>query len=243
MVHLTSSSLSHFSSGHDWGSLIVSSLCSSYPNRCVTRSHLAVSALTLSPSEQAPLGLDLLLLLPRQLSNSYYLLSNQLLWLPEFLLTKTRYLERLWADWQVVYSPIRLASVQETFSNINITTAAVNFYRVNLPGLLGLRSNPRWTALLAALSSPVALPTLNLVGDSDGCIVPEIFMMMHRAAGHGGSRRDYHGKVISPNCGHFLHNECLDQTVVALIQFLKPYSRFVQNENTAPMTFHAKPKA
>lgn len=178
--------------GHDWGAITANALAAhaESPFR-------AVASLSVPPfgSLQTPSALRVL---PRQLRNSWYILFNQLPWLPERV--ADRLITRLWKDWSPGYdADDDLAGVLTALGARENRRAAFGYYR-NLvrPFPRVPERYARWVG--AEMRLPV-VPTLYLHGDQDGCLDPRVFDLVAASLPPGS---DTH---LVEGAGHFLQLE------------------------------------
>jgi len=145
--------------GHDWGAIAVNALnahADSPYSRAVT---LAV------PPFQAMAGFDARLLL-RQARNSWYILFNQLPYLPER--TYERLIRRLWRDWSPGYDAREdLGHVLAAVSSAEHRSAPFDFYRALTRPWTVPETYRTWQSTLDAM--PVR-PLLHRHGADDGCL-------------------------------------------------------------------------
>ena len=84
----------------------------------------------------------------------------------------------------------------DTFRHEGVLSAALSYYRAVFDETL---RDPSHHELREAASRPIAVPTLLLLGERDGCIDPAMAAGAERAF-----RRAYESRVLA-SCGHFLH--------------------------------------
>jgi pimeloyl-ACP methyl ester carboxylesterase len=151
--------------GHDWGALIGYAAANLAPSRI---SHLV--ALSVPPPRALVRGLRET---PAQLARSWYIGFFQLPLIPERALVRRNYalIDRLWTDWSPGWSPPaeRLAEIKRTFDYPGTVKAALGYYRALLPRGPGYRRS--WRLALGR----IAVPSLVLYGDRDGCLGAELY--------------------------------------------------------------------
>jgi pimeloyl-ACP methyl ester carboxylesterase len=184
--------------GHDWGALTANGLAAYSNNpfaKVVSMGVPLVAAFTRSRTRNA----ELARVLPRQLRLSWYVLLQQLPYLPERHLE--RIVSRLWQDWTPVGydSSEDLARLWTSLPDAARRRAAVDYYRAGFRPWA--RTPHRDLDLLSRVETP-RTPMLFLHGQQDGAIDPRLGAIGAQALPPGSQHE------IIANAGHFMH---LDQ--------------------------------
>ena len=176
--------------GHDWGAIAVNALNGHDDSPFARAVTLAV------PPMQAMAGFDAGLML-RQARNSWYILFNQLPYLPER--THERLIRRLWRDWSPGYDAREdLRHVLAAVSDPAHRSVPFDYYRaLTRPWTVPEAYRP-WQATLDAMPTR---PLLYLHGADDGCL--DVGYAEKAAA----NLPDLAEVVVVPEAGHFLQLE------------------------------------
>lgn len=179
--------------GHDWGATIAFAAAALAPEQVASLTVLAVphplrfaEAYAASPAQQA---------------RSHYIVEFQA---PEadvaIVADGCAWLDRLWRAWSPGWDipEAALAAMRETFSRPGVAHATLSWYRQALDA-----ASDAGLATQALLAKPVAVPTLGLVGEDDGCIAAEVFAAAMQADDFP-SGLEVHRLA---KAGHFLHRE------------------------------------
>ena len=190
--------------GHDWGAIAANALAAH--EDCPFGRIVTLAVPPLGAVQDFDAGLML-----RQMPKSWYILFNQLPFLPER--THERLIRKLWRDWSPGYDAREdIAHVLDAMAAPGHRSAPFDFYRaLTKPWTVPPTYKP-WQATL--MSMPV-LPLAYLHGADDGC--------MHAgyaaaAATALGDRAECH---VVTGAGHFLQleePEVVNQTIAAFIR-------------------------
>jgi pimeloyl-ACP methyl ester carboxylesterase len=194
--------------GHDWGAVASYAAALRSPDTFDRMVTMAVP-----PKFEALLRRH-----PKQVIRSWYMWFFQLPDVPERALRWDDFslVEFLWGTWSPSwdYPEERVAAVKETLAAGDTVENALAYYR-QIVGP-GLRS-------LVTLDRPrvddephVAVPTLVLAGQEDGCIGPELFADVEGAFADGVELR----VATVSRAGHFLHQEQPDVVGEQVVGFL-----------------------
>jgi pimeloyl-ACP methyl ester carboxylesterase len=176
--------------GHDWGAIAANALNGHDDSPFAKAVTLAV------PPMQAMAGLDLPLML-RQARHSWYILFNQLPYLPER--AHERLIRKLWRDWSPGFDAREdLRHVLDAVAAPAHRSAPFDYYRaLTKPWTVPETYRP-WQATLDALPTH---PLLYLHGADDGCL--DVGYAEKAAATLAGLAE----VVVVPGAGHFLQLE------------------------------------
>lgn len=176
--------------GHDWGAIASNALAGHDDCPFAKVVTLAVPPLGALQDFDARLML-------KQIPNSWYILFNQLPFLPER--AHERLVRKLWRDWSPGYDAREdLRHVLEAMATPGHTSAPFDFYRALTKPWTTPATYKPWQATLMSL--PIR-PLMYLHGAEDGCMEAGY---AERAAAALGNRMEFH--VVSDS-GHFLHVE------------------------------------
>ena len=122
-------------------------------------------------------------------------------------------LKQLWIDWSSGWAPPveDLARVQAAFSESSVLNAAVSYYRVHSEA-----NEDRLDMARKALSQPILVPVLGLVGTKDGCVKPSVF----RASMVPALFTNTLDIVEFDRLGHFLHLQEPGKVSAKIVQHL-----------------------
>jgi pimeloyl-ACP methyl ester carboxylesterase len=180
--------------GHDWGAIAAGGLAGH--DACPFGKVVTLAV----PPLGAVQDFDARLLL-KQLPNSWYLLFNQLPFLPER--THERLVRRLWRDWSPGYDAREdLRHVLEAMTAPGHGSAPFDFYRALVRFWTVPAAYKTWQDSMMSL--PVR-PLLHLHGADDGCMEAGYAA---RAAATLGDRAECH---VVADAGHFLQLEQPDR--------------------------------
>lgn len=179
--------------GHDWGANIAHAAAALAPERFASLAVLAVphpvrfaEAYAASPAQQARSAYILDFLAPGHEA--------------QVIDRDCARLAALWQAWSPGWGegdPL-FAEVRRAFARPGVARAALEYYRQGFDV-----ASPAGQATAALFTAPIAVPTLGLVGERDGCIAPDIFAAAMQPADYPAGLR----VVQVPGAGHFLHAE------------------------------------
>ena len=192
--------------GHDWGAAIAWALAEQAPQYVSKLAALQVP----------PMALWWRNLTLRQVLRSWYMLSFQIPWLPEWILRRRnrRLLERLLRQTAArpgSLSKEDLAVYHDSWQQEGALTAAVNYYRANLLRFFVERDNHSGDVR----DRRIAAPTLFVYGEQDVTVVPATVQHVGRyVAGP-------YQELRIPNAGHWVQTDAPAQVNVALRRLLE----------------------
>lgn len=151
--------------GHDWGAIASYTAVGHRPDRFRRLVTLAV------PHSGVLGGV---LFSPRQLQRSFYIFVFQTP-IAELVVPNDdfAFIDYLWSYWSPGYTPdpAFMRALKDTLGAPGSTEAAIGYYRA----MLGSTApNPDLAPIAAAGSAPMAVPTLYLHGEDDGCMGVEL---------------------------------------------------------------------
>lgn len=194
--------------GHDWGAAIAYTAGGEWPQRFLSLTTMAVPHagrfLTEAPAH------------PKQLLLSWYMLFFQLRGIADYVVERRdfRFIERLWRSWSPGWDFPRdvIEDVIATLRQPGVKKAALGYYRASLsPGALPVTPGRR-----RAARYKVAVPTLAMTGEKDGCIDSGVFQdLMYPEDFPGGLE-----VRCIPGAGHFLHQEDPETVNALLLEWL-----------------------
>lgn len=207
---------------HDWGAAVAWAVAQKYPERV---SKLAVLQVPPAAVWRANLSL-------RQLLRSWYMFFFQLPRIPEWVIRRKNFaaLDRTFKDTVArkgTFSDSDIQLYKEALSRPGALTAAVNYYRANVPRIMS-QPNPKRTRELtgqdgvttiarAKLKADlrIRVPTLFIFGEQDFAILPATVrgIEKHIAAPYRELR--------IANSGHWVQNEAAEEVNKALLEFLR----------------------
>jgi pimeloyl-ACP methyl ester carboxylesterase len=176
---------------HDWGATIAYAASKKNPDSIKSLTALAVP-------HPARLG-ALMQSNRKQLKASSYIAFFQLKGLSEAWVRRNSFgfFDRTWAKWSPNWQGQGedLRELKTAFSKPGVLKAALSYYRA--------AANTKDLESLALLGGEITVPTLGLYGESDGCILPDVFSeaMMQEDFPNGLRVRQVE------EAGHFLHLE------------------------------------
>ncbi|MEQ6903177.1 alpha/beta fold hydrolase [Nocardioides sp. YIM 152588] len=192
--------------GHDWGAITANGVAALPDNPFGRVVSLAVPPI---PSLSAGAG-DLLGLLPRQASMSWYTLFNQLPGLPERVAEPL--IRHLWHRWSPGYDAGEdLEHLWAAIPPGPHRSAAFSYYRDTFRRR---RFPEAYRACADAWLDPPATPLLYLHGADDGCF--DARWAARAEAGLGAHDR----VAVVADAGHFLHLERPDVVNARILEFL-----------------------
>lgn len=193
--------------GHDWGAIASYAAVGHRPDRFRRLVTLAVPH---------PAALGTAFFDPRQLQRSFYMFVFQTpiadLAVP---MNDYAFIDYLWSYWSPGFTPdpAFMRALKDTLASPGSTDAAIGYYRA----MLGTTPpNPALAEVAAAGSGPMAVPTLYLHGEDDGCMGVEL------------CNRELLGAMLPEGsvvdtiagAGHFLHLERPDLVNGRILDFL-----------------------
>ncbi len=155
--------------GHDWGAIAGSGLAAmpDSPFRKAVIMSVPLAA-AFRPVGEVPDAARLVAEMPRQLVRSWYIVYNQLPWLPER--SASWMIPRLWRQWSPGYDATDdVALVKAAIGAPANWRAALGYYRQTMRGS---KPPPRYAEQHQHWLNPPAIPTLYLHGADDGCASP-----------------------------------------------------------------------
>lgn len=192
--------------GHDWGATIAFAAAALVPDKVASLAVLAVPhPLRFAQAYASDAA---------QQVRSQYIIEFQS---PEadalILANDCAYLERLWRTWSPGWDipPDQLADVRAAFSQPGVAHATLQWYRQAFD--IASKAGQATQALFAR---PVAVPTLGLVGEDDGCIGADIFERAMQPEDFGAAVKVE--RIAA--AGHFLHQERAGEVNRAILRFL-----------------------
>ncbi|TGL58315.1 alpha/beta fold hydrolase [Leptospira sarikeiensis] len=195
--------------GHDWGSIIASSLANLSP-----RSFDVLALLSVPP---LPVFIKNLAFNPSQIFRSWYILFFQFRFgIPERSIQEGDFLRKLWRDWSPnwVLPEERFREINQNLKDPKILETALGYYR----GLLTPDSFRDWNRSRELIFRKISVPTILLSGSEDHCISTSMFDNL------GSSFRAPYEFHSIYNAGHFLPLEVPDKLFSLLFEFWKRYS-------------------
>ena len=194
--------------GHDWGASCAAAAAILDPHKI---SHLVTIAIPYGTMKRA------LVFDPAQQRRSWYMFFFQMAFAETAVAAADfAFLDRLWADWSVTI-PVRERDLaKQAFRHPGVLTAALDYYRCLFqPG----RHDPAYDERKRTIEAgKIAVPTLHIHGESDGCAGVELLEGMEAFFEAGLT------KVVVAGAGHFVHLEKLREVVGAMETFLKERS-------------------
>jgi pimeloyl-ACP methyl ester carboxylesterase len=179
--------------GHDWGASIAYATAALAPERLASLTTLAVA-------HPVRFG-EAYLADPAQQMRSAYILSF-LSPDAEAMIAVNRfaYLAQLWRDWSPGWDvpEAALAAMRARFAQPGVAEAALAYYRQGIDA-----TSPAGVATQALYATPIAVPTLGLCGEDDGCVAADVFAGAMRT-------EDFPTELAVKRivgAGHFLHRE------------------------------------
>ena len=123
------------------------------------------------------------------------------------------YLEALWRRWSPGWAipPSALAAMRDAFGQPGVLDAALDYYRQAFDV-----ASPAGAATAALFATPVAVPTLGLIGADDGCVAADVFTAAMRSDDFPGGLRVE--RIAA--AGHFLHREQPESVNRLIVEWL-----------------------
>jgi pimeloyl-ACP methyl ester carboxylesterase len=185
--------------GHDWGADVVYGLGAASPESVRTAVAMAVPhTVALRANRRRAY---------RQLQRSFYIWLFQVPGLAESVVPEDdwRFIRNLWRDWSPGWDPPEehLRAVVDTLARPGVLAAALSYYRALFDP--ELRDPGRADLLTDVEAGPVRVPTLLLMGASDGCVGLEM-----AEGAEVAFEADYRLEVLE-GVGHFMHLEDPDR--------------------------------
>lgn len=192
--------------GHDWGATIAFATAAHVPDKLCSLTMLAVP----HPVRFA----EAYIADSAQQARSTYILEFQAPEADEAIIANDcAWLERLWRQWSPGWEipADALDHMRATFKTAGVATATLGWYRQAFDG-----ASPAGEATQALLARPITVPTLGLVGVSDGCVGADIFLGAMQAGDFpaGMQSRRIEG------AGHFLHREAAGEVNSLILQWI-----------------------
>jgi pimeloyl-ACP methyl ester carboxylesterase len=179
--------------GHDWGASIAYAAAALAPEKMASLTTIAVphpvrfgEAFAIDAEQQA---------------RSAYIMEFQAPGFADAIVADDcAYLELLWRKWSPGWAiPAHaLAAMKATFAQPGVASAALEYYRQAFDA-----ASPAALETQALLTDPIAVPTLGICGDDDGCIAADIFAGAMRTEDFPNGLRVERIK----GAGHFVHAE------------------------------------
>lgn len=196
--------------GHDWGATIALGAALLSPDR--------VASLTMM-SVPHPAGFaEFYAIDAAQQVRSHYILEFQEPGAEDRLLAEDcEWLERLWRTWSPGWDipPNILRTMREAFRQPGVAAATLGWYRQAFDIV-----SDAGQATQALFARPIAVPTMGLVGEDDGCVGADIFVTSMREADFPAGLQV---EAIA-GAGHFLHLELPQAVNARIISWLESRS-------------------
>jgi pimeloyl-ACP methyl ester carboxylesterase len=196
--------------GHDWGALVSYMVAHERPD--LLSSHAALSI---------PYNVNLqrvLLRCPSYIINSWYITFFQLKWFADWVVRRNNFkffdlLYRTWCPTWENYED-RLESTKETIKAPGVLKATLSYYRNSIFGL-----NRASFKFRRMFNGTIAVPTLGIRGDVDGCIPEVAWNVMRPKSFPNGLTLE-----MMPGTGHFPQLEDPQWVSERLIGWFKQHS-------------------
>ena len=107
--------------------------------------------------------------------------------------------------------PSALAAMRDAFGQPGVLDAALDYYRQAFDV-----ASPAGAATAALFATPVAVPTLGLIGEDDSCVAADVFTAAMRSDDFPGGLRVE--RIAA--AGHFLHREQPDPVNRLIVEWL-----------------------
>lgn len=193
--------------GHDWGATIALGAALLAPERVASLTMLSVPH---------PAGFaEFYAIDPAQQARSQYILEFQEPGAEDRLLANDcEWLERLWRSWSPGWEiPADvLRTMRDTFREPGVAAATLGWYRQAFD--VGSDAGKATQELFVR---PIAVPTMGLVGEDDGCVGADIFVASMREADFPISLQ----VEALAGAGHFLHLEQPGAVNARILSWLK----------------------
>jgi len=195
--------------GHDWGAAITYTAGAAAPERFHSLTTMAVPHSGRFVNEA--------FFKPKQALLSWYMLFFQLRGIADYVVRRNdfAFIRWLWRVWSPNWQPDEhdLSEVVETLRQPGVQRAALAYYRE----ALSPKQLPLTPARRAANAFAVPVPTLALIGRTDGCIDCDIFQALCR-------EEDFPSGIdvrVVENAGHFLHQEQPDAVNELILDWIQ----------------------
>ncbi len=193
--------------GHDWGAIAAYAAALAAPQR--------IRRLVVSSVPYGPQFLGALVTRPDQIRRSFYIWFFQLPMAEAAVVANDyAFIRALWRDWSPGWElpEADWQALRETFARPGVVEAALAYYRHMFNPAL---QRPELAELQQKIFiAPIAVPTLVLHGDRDGCIAMDLLDGMEACFPRGLE------KHIVRDAGHFPHAEKPAEVVDAVCRFL-----------------------
>lgn len=181
--------------GHDWGAMAAGGLVAITDSPFAHAVIMSVPPLAAFREVHEPVRL--LASLPKQMARSWYIMYNQLPWLPDH--SASWLIPRLWRQWSPGYAAHEdVALVRAAIGSPENWRAALGYYRQNMRFAT---PPPRYAELNKYWLSKPSMPILYLHGTDDGCMTADYTRWAKRVLVEG-SRVE-----LVDDAGHFLQIE------------------------------------
>ena len=195
--------------GHDWGASIAYAAAARAPARFASLTTLAVP----HPARFAEsYAVD-----AAQQARSTYILEFQAAGFEtQIVAGDCAYLAALWQRWSPGWTAptSMLDAMRRTFATPGVARASLEYYRQAFDV-----TSPSGAATQALFAGPIAVPTLGICGEDDGCIAADVFCAAMRTEDFPGGLR----VERIPGAGHFVHAERADAVNALLIDWIGQY--------------------
>lgn len=196
--------------GHDWGAWTTNALAA-YP-KSPFAAHIAMAMPPIAAVAAGGGGaIRQLALVLRQLRRSWYVIFQQVPWLPERVLH--RVIPRLWKDWSPGTADVRTDVVitLAAVPTVAHRAAAVGYYRANFRPP---RPSPAYADLHRYYRELPHHPIMLMYGDEDGAVLGEYFRDAESAL-------PAHSRLqVIRGGGHFLQVDTPDPVFDAIVDYL-----------------------